>query len=110
MGAAGRGERFGGARPKAFVELAGRPLLQWSIDALCALEEVTRIVVALPPGERLPDSSPAAVATELAGVDGAETRSGSVARALAAADEDETVLVHDAARPLLTPALAASVT
>jgi len=108
--AAGRSERFGGTRPKAFVELAGRPLLQWSIDALCALEEVTRIVVALPPGERLPEVLPAAGATEVAAVEGAEVRSGSVARALAAAGDDRTVLVHDAARPLLTPALAASVT
>ena len=30
--AAGRGERLGAGRPKALVELAGRPLLQWSID------------------------------------------------------------------------------
>jgi len=108
--AAGRGERFGGTRPKAFVELAGRPLVQWSIDALCALEEVTQIVVALPPGGRLPDASPTAAATEIAAVEGAEARSGSVARALAAAGDTATVLVHDAARPLLTPALAASVT
>ena len=42
--AAGRGERLGGKVPKAFVELAGRPLLDWSIDALAAVEEVERIV------------------------------------------------------------------
>jgi 2-C-methyl-D-erythritol 4-phosphate cytidylyltransferase len=105
--AAGRGERLGGGRPKAFVELAGKPLLQWSLDALCALEEIARIVVALPAGERLPEG--AAGAHDVSAVEGASVRSGSVARALAAAGEAETVLVHDAARPLLTPALAASV-
>src|SRR5438445_661348 len=40
--AAGRGERLGGKVPKAFVELAGRPLLRWSIDALAAVEGVAR--------------------------------------------------------------------
>jgi 2-C-methyl-D-erythritol 4-phosphate cytidylyltransferase len=108
--AAGRGERFGGDRPKAFVELAGRPLVQWSIDALCALGQVVRIVVALPPGERLPAAPDAAGASkEIVAVEGADARSGSVARALQAAGEADTVLVHDAARPLLTPALAARV-
>jgi 2-C-methyl-D-erythritol 4-phosphate cytidylyltransferase len=108
--AAGRGERLGEARPKAFVELAGRPLVQWSIDALCALEDLARIVVALPAGEQLPPAGGAREARpEIVAVDGARVRSGSVARALQAAGEGATVLVHDAARPLLTPALAASV-
>jgi 2-C-methyl-D-erythritol 4-phosphate cytidylyltransferase len=107
--AAGRGERLGGTRPKAFVELAGRPLVQWSIDALCPLEEVVRIVVALPAGERLPAAVAPEARAEIVAVDGAHARSGSVARALQAAGEGDTVLVHDAARPLLTPALAASV-
>ena len=48
--AAGRGERLGAGRPKALVELAGRPLLQWSIDALAAVEGIEQIVLALPPG------------------------------------------------------------
>src|SRR6478736_8474696 len=49
--AAGRGERLGADRPKALVELAGRPMLQWSVAALQALDAVRRIVVALPPEE-----------------------------------------------------------
>ncbi len=48
--AAGRGERLGTGGPKAFVMLGGRPMLHWSIDALSAVDEVERIVVALPPG------------------------------------------------------------
>jgi len=99
--AAGSGERLGADRPKALVPLAGRPMLQWSIDALAAIDEVQRIVVALPPGVR----SPAGVV----GVEGGATRSESVRLALAAASEGDPVIVHDAARPLLTAALARKV-
>lgn len=99
--AAGSGERLGAGRPKALVALAGRPLLQWSVDALRALEEIERIVVALPPGAHAPAG--------VLGVEGGRTRSESVRRALRAAGEAHTVLVHDAARPLLTPALAREV-
>jgi 2-C-methyl-D-erythritol 4-phosphate cytidylyltransferase len=106
--AAGRGERLGGKVPKAFVELAGRPLLRWSIDALAAVEGVARIVVALPAGEALTERALANTATEVIAVEGADARSGSVARALQAAGDGEIVLVHDAARPLVTPAIAAS--
>lgn len=99
--AAGSGERLGAGRPKALVELAGRPLLQWSIDALRAVGAIEQIIVAMPPG-----LAPPAGVTAVAG---GATRSESVRLALAAAGPGETVLVHDAARPLLTPALADSV-
>lgn len=99
--AAGRGERLGAERPKALVELAGRPLLQWSIDALRAVAAIERIVVALPAGVAAPVGT--------IGVEGGAVRSQSVRLALAAAGsgpDAELVLVHDAARPLLTPELA----
>ncbi len=96
--AAGSGQRLGAQQPKAFVELAGRPLVQWSIDALRQLEEVRRIVVALPPGVQAPAG--------VIGVQGGATRSDSVRLALEAAGEGDPVLVHDAARPLLSAALA----
>jgi 2-C-methyl-D-erythritol 4-phosphate cytidylyltransferase len=99
--AAGSGERLGADRPKALVELAGRSMLQWSIDALREVEGIARIVVALPAGV----AAPAGVI----GVTGGAVRSESVRCALARAGEDELVLVHDAARPLLTSALAARV-
>jgi len=91
--AAGSGERLGAGRPKAFVELAGRPMLEWSLAALRAAG-VTDIVVALPPGVPAPDG--------VRGVPGGATRSASVRAALAAVTAD-VVLVHDAARPLVTP-------
>jgi 2-C-methyl-D-erythritol 4-phosphate cytidylyltransferase len=91
--AAGRGERLGASGPKAFVVLAGRPLLEWSLAALRAAPAVSAVVVAVPPGVAYPG-----------GVEGGASRSESVRRALAAAGarDDDVVLVHDAARPLLT--------
>ena len=90
--AAGSGERLGAGRPKAFVVLAGRPMLEWSLEALRAAG-ITEIVVAAPVGH------------EVEGcvcVPGGVTRSESVRAALAAAPGGD-VVVHDAARPLVTP-------
>jgi 2-C-methyl-D-erythritol 4-phosphate cytidylyltransferase len=99
--AAGSGERLRADRPKALVELAGRPLLQWSIDALAQVADVQRIVVAMPPGAQAPAG--------VSAVRGGASRSESVRRALAAAGDGDPVLVHDAARPLVTAALAETV-
>jgi 2-C-methyl-D-erythritol 4-phosphate cytidylyltransferase len=96
--AAGLGERLGASRPKALVELAGRPLLQWSVDVLSSLSAVERIVVALPPDVEAPKGT--------VGVEGGAVRSESVRLALVAAGPGDPVLVHDAARPLLTAELA----
>jgi len=98
--AAGRGERLGAEGPKALVVLAGRPMLEWSLDALRLVPAVERIVVALPAGVRAPDGT--------VGVTGGAERSHSVRAALEAAGalpDDEPVIVHDAARPLATPEL-----
>jgi 2-C-methyl-D-erythritol 4-phosphate cytidylyltransferase len=99
--AAGLGERLGARRPKALVGLSGAPMVQWSIDALRQVGEIERIVLALPPGTPHPAG--------VIGVDGGATRSQSVARALAAAGEGDPVLIHDAARPLLTAELVRAV-
>ena len=69
-------------------------MLEWSVDALRAVEAVETIVVALPPGWA--GSLPAGVI----GVPGGAHRSLSVLAALRAADGDP-VIVHDAARPLV---------
>lgn len=96
--AAGRGERLGTQGPKALVALAGRPMLEWSVEAL---RPVGEIVVALP-AECL-DAAPAGCAAVAGGVE----RSHSVRAALAAVPGDvDVVLVHDAARPLVTTGLA----
>ncbi len=112
--AAGRGERLGSGGPKAFVELAGRPMLEWSLDALRASPGIERIVVALPEGvalalsDALPRGEDAGTGADVPGVirvTGGAERSQSVRNALGAAADAQVVLVHDAARPLLTPEL-----
>jgi 2-C-methyl-D-erythritol 4-phosphate cytidylyltransferase len=99
--AAGSGERLRAGVPKALVQLAGRPLLQWSIDALTAVPAIDEIVVALPPGTTAPPG--------VRGVEGGAVRSESVGRALVACGKGDPVLVHDGARPLVTAELAAAV-
>ena len=105
--AAGSGERLGAGRPKAFVPVGGRPMAAWSLDAIAAAG-IPRAVVAVPPGhgaaaeEALYRDLPLG----LVFVEGGATRSESVRNALAAAGPDaEAVLVHDAARPMVTPDL-----
>jgi 2-C-methyl-D-erythritol 4-phosphate cytidylyltransferase len=91
--AGGSGERLGADRPKAFVACAGKPLVEWSLEALRPVCE--RVVVAVPAGfERAPDR-----------VRGGESRSASVRNALRAAPEATVAVVHDAARPLVTTEL-----
>jgi 2-C-methyl-D-erythritol 4-phosphate cytidylyltransferase len=99
IAAAGSGERLGAGGPKAFVELAGRPLLAWSLAAFEAADTTSEVIVAAPPGEEERVSELGVVA-----VTGGEHRSQSVAAALELARE-EIVVVHDAARPLVTSGL-----
>lgn len=109
--AAGSGERLGAGLPKALVELAGRPMLQWSIDALGVLPGIEQIVIALPPElpelPGLPDGIRAPAGTIV--VAGGQARSESVCSALAASAHGDPVLVHDAARPLLSGEIAQAV-
>jgi 2-C-methyl-D-erythritol 4-phosphate cytidylyltransferase len=98
--AAGRGERLGSGRPKALVTVAGRPMLDWSVIALRAVPAVSRIVIALP--QDALDAAPQGCIA----VAGGAVRSQSVRAALAAAGgASEPIIVHDAARPLASPAL-----
>ncbi|MDQ2700943.1 MAG: 2-C-methyl-D-erythritol 4-phosphate cytidylyltransferase [Actinomycetota bacterium] len=97
--AAGSGQRLGAGGPKALVDLAGRPLYEWSVDACRSAASVARTVVVVPAG-RSGDFTAAGV--EL--TDGAAARSQSVAAGLALV-ETPLVVVHDAARPLVTAGL-----
>jgi 2-C-methyl-D-erythritol 4-phosphate cytidylyltransferase len=106
IAAAGSGERLGAGGPKAFVELAGEPLLAHALRAAEAAAAIGPLVVAAPPGEeaRALRCGRAAAGREPVVVSGGATRAQSVAAALAAV-ETELVLIHDAARPLAAPAL-----
>jgi 2-C-methyl-D-erythritol 4-phosphate cytidylyltransferase len=108
IAAAGSGERLGSGGPKAFVELAGQPLLAYSVAAFAAVKAVISIVIAAPAGE---EERATEVGREAAGkglhveaVTGGEHRSESVVAALERVSSD-FVAVHDAARPLVTPEL-----
>ena len=103
--AAGRGERLGLDRPKAFANLRDRPLLAESLERLEASDWVDAIVVAAPPGWEEPVIL---LAEELGcgkvveSVTGGETRTASVRAAVDKVPEDAAViLVHDAARPFV---------
>jgi 2-C-methyl-D-erythritol 4-phosphate cytidylyltransferase len=81
------------------VPVAGRPMIEWSVDAFRACDSVRSIVAAAPPGH-VGDLA----GHDLAVVPGGATRAQSVANALEAV-ETGYVAIHDAARPLLTPEL-----
>lgn len=105
--AAGSGSRMGAATPKQYAPLAGRPLIEHAVRALCAHPRIDQVFVVLAPGD-----------AQFAGCDwrgceaklialycGGETRAASVFNGLLAAndgiDGNDWVLVHDAARPCL---------
>ena len=106
--AAGRGTRFGGEVPKQYLQVGGRPLLAYTLDALLAHPAVAGVVVALAaddpwwPGWSDHAGKPVLTCT------GGASRAASVLAAMAALPEsvraDDFVLVHDAARPNLAPA------
>lgn len=102
--AAGRGDRVGGAIPKQYSRLLGRTVLEWSLDAL-SRAGVGDIVVAINPEHA--DLCRAAIGarTCVRTVTGGATRSDSVRAGLALINA-EIVLIHDAARPGLTPGMA----
>lgn len=104
--AAGSGSRAGQALPKQYVELAGRPLLAHTLAALAAVPELALTLVVIAPEDRHFEALfPAQPHARCGGATRAESvRAGLDAlRAQGAGDED-WVLVHDAARCLVTPA------
>jgi 2-C-methyl-D-erythritol 4-phosphate cytidylyltransferase len=102
--AAGAGRRFGGE--KAFVPLAGRPLVEWSLAAFEAHPLVEAVVLVLP--EEGKGASVRGAYSKLAAVvAGGPERQDSVERGFARLDPagSDLVLVHDGARPLVSAAL-----
>ena len=110
--AAGEGRRFGG--PKQLQPLAGRRVIDWSLEAAAEAGRGVVVVAAADQVETLsdgPDKLGAAGGAEVIVTAGGATRSKSVRAGLAATPEGaDVIVVHDAARPLATGALFASVT
>ena len=107
--AAGRGERLGSDQPKAFAKLGELPMLAEPLRRLDESDWVDAVVVVAPPGWEEPAillAEELGCAKVRACVAGGETRAASVRNGLAEVPDDAAaVLVHDAARPLLTDAV-----
>lgn len=99
IAAAGSGERLGRG-PKAFVEIDGSPLLALCLEAFEG--EVSEVIVALPPGESWAVDEVENRFERFEVVGGGSDRQASV-RAMVASCTSELVVVHDVARPFLTP-------
>ncbi len=106
--AGGMGTRMNAQIPKQFMPLAGRPVVQWSLECFNGLDLVDEIILVLP-AERIEEGR-----ARLAGfvarkpfsiVAGGERRQDSVINGVRSAAEG-WVMVHDAARPGMTPELA----
>lgn len=104
IAAGGRGTRFGGGHPKQLRLLAGRPILERSVDAFARHDRIDALVIALPPD--LAANPPAYVRDclkPIAVVEGGERRQDSVALAFSRVSPGtDLVVIHDAARPLVS--------
>jgi 2-C-methyl-D-erythritol 4-phosphate cytidylyltransferase len=113
--AAGSGSRLGADVPKAFVTLAGEPLLAHAVRNVASSGAVDLVVVVAPhdwldQAEKVATDAIAGTSTSVTVVAGGATRQDSVAAGLDALPDDVgLVLVHDAARCLAPPSLVARV-
>ena len=101
--AAGEGTRFGD-RPKQLADLCGRPLLQWAVDAQCAVAELAEIVVVL--GARAEEVAAGVRFDRARAVvceDWADCQSASLRRGLAELAHAERIVITLGDAPLVTP-------
>lgn len=107
--AAGSGLRFGGELPKQYLQVNGRSVLGWTLQALLEVSSIQRIVVALARDDRVWLGLGLAGHPRIATCVGGTTRPESVLNGLRCLAElgaglQQPVLVHDAARPCVTAA------
>lgn len=110
--AAGIGTRMRSDLPKQYLRLSGKTLLEHTLERLLAIPDLAGLVLALSPTDPYWEQLPLAGDARVAVVDGGTERSRSVLNALnyltLQAQTDDWVLVHDAARPCITPSAIAS--
>ena len=111
IAAAGSGRRMGAEGNKLLLEVAGRPVLAWTLQAALACEAIDWIGVV---GQPVDEAAIAAIlaaanpAVPVQWIVGGETRQESVSRGLAALPQGaQGVLIHDGARCLVSPSLLA---
>ncbi len=109
--AAGLGTRLGADKPKAFVNLAEKTLLQHALENIAGVAALEQVVIAVPAGHeaqtaQLADLALAGASVRFDVVVGGHTRQESIANALGVIDDAaEVILVHDAARALAPASL-----
>jgi 2-C-methyl-D-erythritol 4-phosphate cytidylyltransferase / 2-C-methyl-D-erythritol 2,4-cyclodiphosphate synthase len=101
IAAGGRGRRLGASTPKQLLDLGGRPMLQWSVDAFLACGHISDVIVVGPP-EWMDALPPFLRRSGIRLVAGGDRRQDSVASGFdAVSGTSDIVLVHDAARPFV---------
>ena len=109
--AAGLGTRLGADKPKAFVTLAEKTLIEHALENVAQVPALEQVIIAVPAGHEaqtaeLADTALAGTSVRFDVVVGGETRQQSIANALEVLDpEVAVVLVHDAARALAPASL-----
>ena len=107
--AAGCGTRFGGSTPKQYLAVAGLPLLAWTLRALLDSTVVNSLTVVVAPGEEVRCAAevldPCGILVDRVVPGGADRQASVCAGVAAVAEPVDLILVHDGARPLITPAL-----
>ena len=101
--AAGVGRRMQTECPKQYLSIGDKTILEHSVAALLAHPRVSRVVIAISPGDARFAALPLASHPQIVVVDGGAERAESVMAGLQAAEGASWVLVHDAARPCLHP-------
>ncbi len=102
--AAGTGQRFGASTPKQYLQLRNKPLVSYSLEVLSKHPSVQQVLLVVQPSHQAHWQPLIEVFPSVRVVNGGATRQQSVVNALDMVTT-ECVLIHDAARPLLTAAM-----
>jgi 2-C-methyl-D-erythritol 4-phosphate cytidylyltransferase len=97
--AAGVGSRMQADRPKQYLQIAGKSIIEHTLDVLISHPQINHIVIAVDPKDPYFNELGVSTASWLTRVDGGLERANSVLSGLNSMQKEPWVLVHDAARP-----------